>query len=68
MPKRFEEGLKAMEEKYQVDIQSTVLYQKAYQEMKLALDEKMRSAVFPTKYIDYGEGAVFLIRLIRCLL
>lgn len=57
--KRFEEGLKAMEEKYQVDIQSTVLYQKAYQEMKLALDEKMRSAVFPTKYIDYGEGAVF---------
>ena len=57
--KKFETGLKAMEEEYQIDIASAVLFQRVFLEMKQAVAEKESYSIFPTTWMDYGKGETF---------
>lgn len=57
--KQFESGLKEMEEKYQIDIASAVLFQNAFLKMKTVVEEKGSYSVFPTTFQDYGKGKTF---------
>ena len=43
---QFETGLKAIEEKYQIDIASAVLFQRVFLEMKQAVTEKESYSIF----------------------
>lgn len=56
---QFETGLKQMEDKYCVDIASAVLFQSAYSEMEQVVEKKENYRVFPSSYVDYGEGETF---------
>lgn len=56
---QFETGLKAIEEKYQIDIASAVLFQRVFLEMKQAVTEKESYSIFPTTWMEYGKGETF---------
>lgn len=56
---RFEQGLKGMGEKYQINIEAAVLYQDAYEAMEEVLEKKEDRRVNPGCYLDYGEKGMF---------
>lgn len=56
---QFETGLKAIEEKYQIDIASAVLFQRVFLEMKQAVTEKESYSIFPTTWMEYEKGETF---------
>lgn len=56
----FEQGLKVLEEKYQIDIGAAVLFQKAFLEMEQMVESKESYSIFPTAWMDYGKGETFL--------
>ena len=48
-----------IEEKYQIDIASAVLFQRVFLEMKQAVTEKESYSIFPTTWMEYGKGETF---------
>ena len=62
---QFETGLKAIEEKYQIDIASAVLFSKGISGDETGSDGKGVLFDFPTTWMEYGKGETFSVRHIH---